>query len=121
MVMIYCRMRGATSRLANLPSYGTDVSTDRQLEFCCDENMSFNMVASVDARTLPLVLLQSSRVCLLVGAKSEHHRDGSCSSDSISKMKSPCVDLSFEQLMIHLAQLQRMLVSAVAVYISYLD
>ena len=78
--------------------------------FCADQNISFNMIASVDARSLPLVMLQSNHVCLVLADLSEHHdRNGSC--DLISKMNSACGDISFEELLVQLAQLQRMLVS----------
>jgi len=80
--------------------------------------MSFAMVASVDARTLPLALLQSSHVYLVVGDVSKHCHDGDGSADHNSQMNSSCLDISFEQLMISLAQLQRMLVSVVTVFSS---
>ena len=70
------------------------------------------MFACVDARTLPLVMLQSSHVCLVVEDVSERCRDGGHSDDYIN---SPDVAISFEQLVVHLAQLRRMLVSVVAV------
>jgi len=73
------------------------------------------MVASVDARTLPLVMLRSSRVCLVVGDMSEHH-DSNGSADCINKMNSPSGDVSFEHLMMQLARLRRMLVSVMAAF-----
>ena len=78
--------------------------------FSADQNISFNMIASVDARSLPLVMLQSNHVCLVVADMSEH-RDGNGSPDLISKMNSACDDISFEELLVQLAQLRRMLVS----------
>ena len=103
---IRCRI-GASSMLEKLVSCGTDSRT----EFCVGWNISLDVVASVDGRTLPLVLLQPNRVYLVVGDVSEHRRDVSCSADTVRKTNSPCVDVSFRQLMIHLAQLQCMLVS----------
>jgi len=117
---ICCRIRSfntAASRQEKLAPYSTYSSTKHQSEFYGDRNISFNMVASMDACTLPLVLLQSNHVWLVVGDVSEHHLDGNCSVDRISKMNS----ISFEQLMVNLAQLQRMLVSVVAVFNSCLD
>jgi len=102
---------GGASRLERDASYSTESIAKHQSELGGDENILFAMVASVDARTLPLALLQSRSVYLVVGDVSKHCRDGTSSADHIIKMNSPCPDISFEQLVISLAQLQRMLVS----------
>jgi len=46
---------------------------------------------------------------------SMHPADNSHSTSDDGKMNSTDADITFEQLMIHLAQLQRMLVSAMAI------
>ena len=107
---VYCRIsrfNGAQSRLEKHVFHcGEADSTDCQPD-CGSQNVTFSVVASVDARTLLLVMLQSNHVCLVVGdlLDSQHDNDSSSS-----------IDISFEQLMIRLAQLQRMLVSTVTVY-----
>lgn len=107
---ICCRTRAA-ARLEKRKSDSTDHGAEHQWEFFGDPNISFNVVASVDARTLPLAMLKSNHVCLVVEDVSEH-RDRNCSPNvDISKMNFCRDDISFEQLMMQLALLQRMLVS----------
>jgi len=106
-----CRIHGlhnASSGSLKRDLHSTDDGTE-------SHNISFIMVASVDARTLPLVMLQSSHVCLAVNDVSMHPADNSHSTSDDGKMNSTDADITFEQLMIHLAQLQRMLVSAMAI------
>jgi len=103
-----CRHNGkhsASSRLGKHVSHSTDGGAQCQ-------NISLSVVASVDASTVPLVMLQSRHVYLAVGDMSGHLCDVGV---DVGKVNSPHIDISFEQLMIHLAQLQRMLVSDVAI------
>jgi len=64
-------------------------------------------------------MLQSKQVYLAVSNVSTHLGDSGRSAGDVGDMNSRCVDVSFEQLLIHLAQLQRMLVSAVVILNSY--
>ena len=100
------------SRTDKFSLYTSHDGTERQPQLCSDEHISFKMVASVNARTLPLVLLQSNHVYLAVGDACKQH-----DADCVTKMNHPsAIDINFQQLLIYLAQLHRMLVSVSAVF-----
>jgi len=106
-----CRIRGLHSasprpekRVKHSPDDGTQ-----------SENVSFSVVASMDASTMPLVMLQSKRVYLAVSDVPRHVCDSTRSAVNIGKVNCSHDDISFEQLMIQLGQRQRMLVSTVAI------
>ena len=63
-------------------------------------------------------MLQSECVYLAV---TQYPCDTSYSTVDIAKMNSSHVDITFEQLLIYLAQLQRMLVSVTAIFKSCID
>jgi len=72
----------------------------------------------MDARTIPLVILQSRYVYLAVADGSHYFCDSSHSAVDIGKVNSSQshIDITFEQLLIHLVQIQHMLVSVVAIF-----
>jgi len=107
---VCCRLSGSQSVVSRQEKHALH-GIECQSELGDSDEISFEMIASMDARTLPLVLLQSSRVYLVVAGVSQHHHNNDASADLVTKMNAPCVDISFEQLVISLAQLQRMLVS----------
>jgi len=114
---MHCRTSGSLRPAPRLDGHGsnsTDNGMERQSEFCDDQNVSFSVVASVDARTLPLALLQSDHLYLLVADMSEHCNGNGSVADAVSEIDSSFGDFSFEQLMMQLAQLQLMLVSVLA-------
>jgi len=118
LTVIHCRVsvsHKATARLHGRGSKSTDNVMEYPSDFCDSQNISFSMVASVDARTLPLALLQSDAVYVLVADMSQHSDTNGSASRSLSKMNSSSGDdISFDQLMVQLAWLQRMLVSVLA-------
>jgi len=104
---------GVARPLQERGSHNDSDSVNGPSESPADEKISFCAVASVDARTLPLVMLQSKRVCLVVEDMSDCHPGTEQPSVSVPKIcPAGGNDVSFQQLMVHLAQLHRMLVSA---------